>query len=297
MRVDLHCDSLTANPCFDGKLNLETLRAGKDFQCFAVFTADGNAAAYAAALKLFNSTFTPENGFSAVRRYSDVTKAQKRGLACCALTCENIGFTGGNYEKIRELKKDGVIMASLVWNFENCLAYPNIRADMLREKRGLKSCGLDALEALDSLKIIVDISHLSDGGAAKILNHRKIPVVASHSNCNTICKNARNLTDNQLRKIAGCGGIVGVNFYGKFLGGDGSFAAVAAHIKHIIKVAGEDAPAFGSDWDGAPPDEIKISPQDMLSLKGYLQKSGISQRISDKIFSKNFLRVLKEVVG
>lgn len=297
MRIDLHCDSLTAKPLFDGQINLQKLRAGEDFQCFAAFTEDGNAAAYAAAVNLFKRTFTVENGFMPIRRYADVEYAQRKGLVCSALTCENIGFTGGGYENIRRLKSDGVIMASLVWNNENSLAYPNVRADGKNEKRGLKKSGEEALEALDDLKIIVDLSHLSDGGVSRILRGRKRPLAASHSDCRAVCKNVRNLTDLQLKKIADCGGVVGVNFYVKFLGGDGGFAAAAAHLKHIIKVAGEDTPAFGSDWDGTPCGGVKINPQDMAELKIFLKKSGFSNSTLEKIFCGNFLRVFKEIVG
>ncbi len=297
MRVDIHCDSLTAAPDFGGQLNLKNLRKERAFQCFAAFTEDENAAAYAAAVRLFKSVFTPEKGFMPVRRFADVIYAQKKGLACCALTCENIGFTGGKYENIRRLKEDGVIMASLVWNKENSLAYPNVRADGEMERRGLKKEGASALNALDELKIIADISHLSDGGAAQILRSRKIPVVASHSDCRSVLKNARNLTDLQLKRIADCGGVVGVNFYGKFLGGDGGKAAVAAHLKHILKVAGEDTPAFGSDWDGTPRGGVKITPDDMPALAEYLKSEGFSSALLEKIFYKNFLRVFKEVCG
>ena len=75
---------------------------------------------------------------------------------------------------------------------------------------------------MDSLKIIVDISHLSDGGADEILEGRKIPLVASHSNARAVCGNPRNLTDEQIKKIADCGGVIGINFYKKFLGEGGA---------------------------------------------------------------------------
>ena len=295
MRVDLHCDTLTAKPCFDGQIKLNELRAESAFQCFAAFTEDENAAAYAAAKRLFYKTFTSENGFAAIRKFGDVAAAQKKELTCCALTCENIGFTGGRLKDICGLKADGVIMASLVWNTENSLAYPNTRADGRRERRGLKKRGFEILEMLDSLKIIADVSHLSDGGTAQILKNRKIPVVASHSNCNTVCKNARNLTDLQLKSIADCGGVVGVNFYRKFLGGDGNFTAVAAHIKYIIKIAGEDVLSFGSDWDGTPKSGISICPPHMPELMRFLQKAGLAPRVLEKLAYKNFLRVFKEV--
>lgn len=295
VRVDLHCDALTAKPPFGGCVKTEELTA-ETFQCFAAFTPDDCAADYTAARDLFYSVFNGA-GYAAVKNLSELVYARSRGDICGAITCENIGFTGGDPKKIAALKADGVIMASLVWNFPNDLAYPNVRADGKREKRGLKEAGFAALSALDSCGILVDVSHLSDGGLADILRLRQKPVVASHS-CAAALKNAqRNLTDLQLKAIADCGGVVGLNFYGAFLGGDGGFSAVAAHLKHIISVAGEDAPAFGSDWDGVPEGGISIYPRDMPRLIQYLSRSGFTQRQLYKICCGNFFRVFGEICG
>lgn len=295
MIVDMHCDTLTSRVDFGGHIKLSKMTA-QSFQCFAAFTEDENAAAYAAAKTLFYNTFS--NGkFATVSNYGELIAARKASKIPCALTCENIGFTGGNSIQICNLKTDGVIMASLVWNTENCLACPNARVDGLREKRGLKKLGAQAVEALDKCKIIIDVSHLSDGGVVQILKNRKIPALASHSCCNVVRRHQRNLTDRQLKAIADCGGVVGVNFYKKFLGGDGGFKEIAAHLKHIISVAGEDLPAFGSDWDGVPQDEIAVCPHNMPELLQFLADDGIPPRVVEKIAFKNFLRVFKEVCG
>lgn len=293
--ADMHCDTLTSHSAFQGHIKLSEMTA-QSFQCFAAFTEDENAAAYAAAKNLFYATFS--NGkFVPVSSFSDFTAARRAGKIACALTCENIGFLSVNCADVCSLKADGVIMASLVWNRENALAYPNVRAYVLRESRGLKELGRKAVEALDRNRIIVDISHLSDGGAEEILKNRKIPLVASHSCCNSVHSDPRNLTDGQLKAIADCGGTVGVNFYKKFLGGEGGYKEIAAHIKYIIDVAGEDAPAFGSDWDGVPEGGISVYPRNMPQLLQFLADEGVSSRVLDKIAYKNFLRVFKEVCG
>lgn len=294
MRVDLHCDRLCKDD-FTYDVNTGELKTQNALQCFAVFNPTDDAAVYPAALTLFKNTILKE--VKGVRTASEGLKILKSGNSCAALTCENIGFTGGRANAIRKLKNDGVIMASLVWNTPNSLAYPNVRAAGGREGRGLTAQGVKAVEYLRHYKIIVDISHLSDGGAAFVLRTAKTPVAASHSNCNGVCPNARNLTDWQLKMLANCGGICGVNFYAKFLGGDGGYAAVAAHIKHIIDAAGEDTPSFGSDWDGVPHGKLKIYPRNMPELLRFLLHSGITPRVLEKICYKNFFRVFKEVAG
>lgn len=293
IRADLHCDSLTLKSALGGVVKPRELTKNT-FQCFAVFTHDNNAAVYAAAKTLFYGAFSGER-FAAVKNYKDLTAALKAGAVPCALTCENIGFTDGDRAAVRGLRRDGVIMASLVWNRENALAYPNVRYDGKREKRGLKERGREALCALDESGIIVDISHLSDGGAEEILKNRKIPVAASHSCADAVHKNPRNLTDFQLKLIAESGGVAGVNFYKKFLGGEGGFGEISAHIKHIIAVAGEDTPAFGSDWDGVPRGGISVYPRDMPGLLEFLHSDGLKYSVIEKIAYKNFFRVFREV--
>lgn len=294
MTADMHCDTLTSRTDFNGHVKLQQMDAA--IQCFAAFTEDNSAAAYAAAKTLFYNTFSGGK-FATVANYSELVAARKGGKNACALTCENIGFTGGNCDTVLSLRRDGVIMASLVWNMENTLAYPNVRADGKRESRGLKKCGMQAVEALDSCRIIVDISHLSDGGAQEILKKRKIPAVASHSCCDAIHSHCRNLTNYQLKLIADCGGVVGVNFYKRFLGGSGGYKQISAHVKHIIKICGEDTPAFGSDWDGVPEGGICVCPHNMPELLQFLSDDGISFKALEKLTYKNFVRVFKEVCG
>lgn len=293
IRADMHCDALTAKRALGGHVKKTELSAGT-FQCFAIFTKENDAAAYSAAKTLFYNVFSGDK-FAIVKNYEDLSAAFKTGAIPCALTCENIGFTYGEYEKVLSLRRDGVIMASLVWNYENALAYPNVRADGVRERRGLKARGRDTLRALDESGIIVDISHLSDGGAEEILKNRRIPVVASHSCADAVHKNPRNLTDFQLKLLAESGGVIGVNFYKKFLGGEGGFSEISAHIKHIIAVAGEDAPAFGSDWDGVPSGGISVYPRNMPQLMEFLHDDGLNYATIEKIAYKNFLRVFREV--
>ena len=315
--ADMHCDTLTESlksgkSFFDGSLqssvkNLE--KSGCAAQCFAIFTQGDSAAAF------FDESFnyyknTLESG---AEKLVSVTTAAD--LAACVngqrtgavLTVENLGFLHGDTDRLFSLAEKGVKMASLVWNFENEFAYPNIVFENglpkfeKRERRGLKTAGRKAVEALDSLKIIIDLSHLSDGGAEEILQNRKIPVVASHSNAAEVCNVSRNLTDEQIKMIADCGGVVGVNFCKDFLG-SGTTAAqtfdeVYRHISHIIKVGGEDVVALGGDFDGIPPCAGLEDCAKLPNLFNYLSDRGISGGIAEKLLYKNFLRVFKDVCG
>lgn len=307
--VDMHCDTLTE--CFDKgyslsncnlQTNLEKLdNSGCAAQCFAIFTqGEGSALRFAEYSGFYRECL---KSVKPILRFSDLDRSICRGETGAILTVENLGFIGEDIEKIDRLPETGVKMASLVWNYENGLAYPNViirdgvQKLQSREKRGLKLPGRQAVQRLDGLKIIIDISHLSDGGAEDILNGRKIPVVASHSNCASVCNVSRNLTDVLIKKIADCGGVVGVNFCKFFLGEGETYAQVLKHINHLVKVGGEDVIAFGSDFDGIPAAPGLEDCTKMPRLIDYLTDNGLTPRVIEKLCYKNFARVFKEVCG
>lgn len=292
----MHCDALTLKEPFSGRVNSQELKkSGCVFECLAAFCAGESAEEYVRARDMFYKS-ARERKFAPARAFSDVVRARERGEPCCALTSENIGFTKGEEGAVRALAADGVVMASLVWNFENSLAYPAVNAKNAGEGSGLKERGRRALEVMIKERIIPDISHLSDVGAREVLSY-KIPTVASHSNCRKIFDNARNLPDGLIRAIAQSGGAVGLNFCRKFLGEGDSLELACAHVMHIIKIGGEDTPALGSDWDGVTKADETLLPKDMPALFDRLKKKGLPPRVVQKFACGNFLRVFKEVRG
>ena len=299
--VDLHCDTLTKSydeqlSLKDGGLqvNLNKLKkSGCAAQCLAIFTQGQGADSRFLSYTEYYKTCMQKYGLIPVRAYSDLKYCLDGGGTGVILTVENLGFIN-SADDIDWLYNLGVRMASLVWNFENALAYPNVCADG-REGRGLKPLGREVIKRLDDNGIIVDISHLSDGGAEEVLKGRKIPLVASHSNCSAVCNVPRNLTDSLIKKIADCGGVVGVNFCKKFLGAGNALERVLDNINRLIKVGGEDIVSFGSDFDGIPECENLEGCEKMPDLLNFLQSKGIKGATLEKLAYKNFARVFKDV--
>lgn len=296
MYADLHCDTLTE--CLDrgyslSDCNLQTnfqklKKSGCTAQCFAVFLRHGAVSDFKRYADFFLSE-TKKYGVKQILCSYDLKECSSKHTLGAILTIENSGFLNGT--DITVLKDYGVKMASLVWNEENLFAYPNICGGE-RQKMGLKKAGKELVSALDGSSIIVDISHLSDGGAEEILDNRKIPLVASHSNADFILKNERNLTDSLIKKIADCGGVIGVNFYKKFLGGP-YFENCIRHIRHLINTGGENCVAIGSDFDGVP--EIAKNFKDCFSVAKLLEC--FPYKTAQKIAYGNFFRVFEEICG
>ncbi|MDE5896526.1 MAG: dipeptidase, partial [Clostridia bacterium] len=104
----------------------------------------------------------------------------------------------------------------------------------------------------------------------------------------------RNLTDGQIRLLADCGGVAGLDFCADFLSADGSAEgqrkAILAHARHIVNTGGEDVLALGSDFDGIPQNAYLRSPADMPKLIEELIAE-FGSAAAEKITRKNFLRV------
>lgn len=304
--ADLHCDSVTV--CcdlggnmsdFSGQVNVNKLvEAGCAAQCFAIFTEGKNAAADFDRYAAFYSAFLKDSPqLYPVLGQGDLERAQGAGKPGGVLTVENLGFLHGDLDGIDRLKKMGVRMASLVWNYANEFAYPNLIFNgdtpdfAAREQRGLTERGKEAVQALSQNGIITDVSHLSDGGVRDVLALSTLPVVASHSNCAAVHPVSRNLTDWQIRGIAESGGLVGLNFCRDFVGGESVFENLYLHFMHLLEVGGEDLPAIGSDFDGIPPyGELKDC-RGVQSLLTYFSDRGVKPRLLEKLAYLNFKRV------
>jgi len=309
---DLHCDTVTK--CLDAGANFfngnlhssikNLTLSGATAQCFAIFTEGANAKDYFfKCLKFYSEQIIKNERYLApVTNFSEYKTARKNKKIACVLTVENLGFIGEDLSLINRLKKLGVCMASLVWNNKNSLASPNLVCEngkanpFKRCNAGLTDLGKSAIKALCENKIIIDISHLSDGGVNEILSSVRLPVVASHSNAFSVRRVSRNLQDSQIKKIADLGGVVGVNFCRAFLGKGDAFNAILKHINHLILVGGEEVVAFGSDFDGITAPKKLQSAKKMPNLLSFLRKR-LPARVCEKLFYKNFERVFKEVRG
>lgn len=272
--IDLHCD--TALSCytqkkdlrtFEGHINLEKLKTGGSLaQCFAIFLPTHEAAVHSFGREidpwvLYKDILAHyrrmlDDVSEAVRpAYSceDILENRRSGLISAILTIEDAVELDGNPDRLEEVYRDGVRMIALTWNYENCVGFPNSRDPEEHRKRGLKPFGFEAVERMNDLGIIVDVSHLSEAGFFDVAAHSKRPFAASHSCCRALKDHPRNLTDDQLRVIGETGSVVGINFYDAFLNDRGGFTAtedIVRHVLHIRDLAGTESLAFGSDFDG-----------------------------------------------
>jgi membrane dipeptidase len=113
---------------------------------------------------------------------------------------------------------------------------------------GLSRAGHEAIEKMNTLGILVDLSHCGRQTAADALAASKRPVAFTHTGCVAIADHPRNRTDAELRAAADRGGVSGIYFMPYLCEGRQPTAAdVIRHMEHAIKVAGEDHVSIGTD--------------------------------------------------
>lgn len=232
--------------------------------------------------------------------YDDVMKNKEQGLISGVLTIEDGRIVNGSFDRLEQLAKTGVRAIALTWNFENCFGAPNSRNPKIMSK-GLTAFGKEAIEAMNELGILVDVSHLSDGGFYDVAKISKKPFVATHSDCRALAAHPRNLTDEMISILAEKGGVSGINFAPAFLddtpGNEESrINDMVRHVKHFIEIGGEDCIGIGTDFDGIGGHLEVGEPMQLSLLFDALEKAGITPRQIDKIASGNVLRVMKEVM-
>jgi len=229
--------------------------------------------------------------------YNELIANRDNGKMSAILTVEEGGILNGKMEYLEELYRQGIRLITLTWNHENCIGFPNSHEPVVMNQ-GLKPFGIEVVKRMHDLGMIIDVSHLSDGGFWDVMEHSTKPVVASHSNARALCNHPRNLTDEMIKALAKKGGVAGVNFYPYFLheSGKATMEDIAEHLWHMYQVGGEDVIAFGTDFDGFDEGELDITHMgEMNFVYDAIRKRGFTERQMEKILNGNILRVLKDV--
>ena len=229
-----------------------------------------------------------------VLSYQDVESVYESGKIGALMSIEEGGVLGGDLDKLKQAYQDGVRLITLTWNYPNNLGEPHCG----EQHKKLTPKGIEFVEAMQDLGIIVDCSHLNDAGTEQLGDILDVPFVASHSNAREVTAHTRNLPDNLIKLIANKGGVIGLNFAQSFLGTSpvSRIDDIVKHGLYLINKGGEDVVALGTDFDGIKPNtEIKDA-SEMYRLYDAFKEAGLSVEQCEKLFWKNADRLLKEIL-
>lgn len=322
--IDFHCDALLKAYMKDGKTIIDMPEAMVDInklnkcgctsQFFAIFMVPK---AYKEKLgdkypkdmeyiehnlKVMDNTFKEASSkIEVAYNYSDLERINKVGKIAGFITFEDGRAVEGSIENLENFYKKGIRLISLTWNEENCFGFPNSKDEQIMNK-GLTEFGKKAIVRMNELGMIVDVSHLSDGGFYDVAEISKKPFIASHSNSRILCPHTRNLTDDMIKILGEKGGVTGINFGGEFLQPDAETKVntvdlIVKHVKHIVNIGGIETVSIGADFDGIHGELEVGSCLDMQKVFNGLHCAGFSDGEIEKIASGNAKRVIKEILG
>lgn len=143
-------------------------------------------------------------------------QAHEAGQSAMILSFQNALIVGEDVSAIDDFYRQGVRMFALTHMGHNAFAdssRPLFNAESGRreanaEHGGLSTLGRAAIEKFNDLGAIIDVSQLSKDAALEVMNLSRTPVVASHSNAFRLTAVSRNLSDEELDRLAETGGVI-----------------------------------------------------------------------------------------
>jgi membrane dipeptidase len=227
-----------------------------------------------------------------VKNAGEVAASNAMGEIAALLGIEGAHALEGDLENVRVFARRGVRYIGLLHFTANEAGFPAYGKG--RSDGGLTPWGCRLVEACEDSGVLVDLAHVNRQGFLDACSVARKPPIVSHTGVLGAFEHWRNIDDAQLRAVADKGGVVGVIFCPRYVGGEG-LDPVIAHLKHIVNVVGEDAAALGSDWDGfIVPTKALKDPRGLPLLTDAMLDAGFSRGAVGKILHDNVMRVLRE---
>ncbi|MFN2593659.1 MAG: dipeptidase [Actinomycetota bacterium] len=299
----------------------ELRRGGVDVQVIPIFVDD----AYRPEGALRRSLQLIETLYELAEQNSDdvelclsgaeIDRATQNGKIALVLALEGSEHIGTDVELFRTFFRLGVRIASFT-HFGRTMLADGSAEDEAGSR--LTKAGVAAVELMQQMGMLVDVSHLSRAGTEHVLEISDRAVIASHSSARALRDHHRNLPDELLKGIAATSGVIGVNFFPWFLHDAApALAHIVDHIEHIATVAGIDHVGLGPDFvkeyfDTQYPtedlffeglDAKKVSEgtagssRDLPLVTQEMLARGFSEEDIVKVLGENFLRVFRSELG
>ncbi|WP_277210840.1 dipeptidase [Isoptericola croceus] len=220
---------------------------------------------------------------------ADVEEAWAHGRIASLLGAEGGHSIDGSLGVLRMFSALGVSYMTLTHNDNT--SWADSATDLPSEHGGLNGFGREVVREMNSLGMLVDLSHVADGTMHAALEVSQAPVIFSHSSARAVCDVPRNVPDDVLVRLADNGGVCMVTFVPHFVTPEvaqwkaaaedvaeaegvrvndyptfSAFLArwrqenpappsrltdVVEHVEHVREVAGVEHVGLGGDYDGA----------------------------------------------
>jgi membrane dipeptidase len=208
-----------------------------------------------------------------IRSLADLRAAKQAKKVGFILGFQGATALGPDLQHLDGLYLLGVRIMQLTYNIRNLLGDGCLEPS----NAGLSNVGRTAVEKMNAAGILIDLSHCGQRTTAEAIELSKKPVAITHTGCAALADRPRNKRDEEMRKCAEKGGIVGI-YCMPFLrlSGQPTSDDVVQHIEHALDICGEDHVSVGTDGTISP---IAITPAFIAEHRKFVEerrKQGIS---------------------
>jgi membrane dipeptidase len=274
---------------------------GVDAQVLSIWVTTASANYYSNSIRYLDTLkaqIQRNSGSIAIATRADsIESLNRQGKIAGVVVCEGGECIESSLSKLRDLYNRGMRIMTITWNSRTGVPWARAHDSPDSATVGLNGIGVSVIQLMDSLGIVIDVSHVGPKTVNDILATSVNPIIGSHSCARALRNHTRNLSDAQIRAIALKGGVIGVNFYPNFVGIDPvTIDSVIRHIDYIRNLVGIDYVALGSDFDG-----IGSTPTGLYDVSTFpalttaLLNKGYTREEVRKLLGENFLRVFRAV--
>ena len=223
----------------------------------------------------------------------DIILNKREGRKSIMMGIENGYAIGRDISNIERFRKRGVVYMTLCHNGDNDIC-DSARGQ--NEHGGVSKFGAEVINEMNRVGMMVDLSHASEKSFSDAIDISSRPIVCSHSSARALCDHPRNLTDQQLRRLAETGGVAQVTLYKGFLRTDGqaNILDAIAHLNHMIDVAGVEHIGIGTDFDGDGGIPGLASASELINFTRQMLAHRYNKQDIELIWGGNFLRLMRQ---
>ena len=181
------------------------------------------------------------------RTPGELTAAVAAGKQAVAIGVENAYPLGKDYRHLQEFYDRGARYISLTHfghnHFGDSSAAKGEQGGVAEpQSHGLSETGLSLIDEMNRLGMMVDVSHTSKESTLAAVARSKTPVIASHSGVKALFDHPRNLSDEEIKAIAGKGGVVQIVAFDSYM------REVSEVNKAAVAAIREDMGLTAKDW-------------------------------------------------
>ena len=261
--------------------------------------------------------------FLRVARHDDLERAKREHKLALILSFEASSMLGDKPDRIETFRNLDVLVMQLSYNHDTPLGHGCLDG----ETGGLTGLGHQAVARMNELGVALDLSHSNTRTTAEAIALSRKPPLITHAGCRAVFMHPRNKRDEEMKALAGKGGVMGIYML-PFLTPEDRQPMLADYMQHMIhalKVCGEDHVGIGTDTafftvdstglkamakeaqtrrkqgvgapgENRPPYIPDINtPRKLERVADALLKHGYSARVAEKVLGLNFSRAFKEI--